>query len=41
MRQTFDQARLHIHEQRLRDNGIDPRTGLSLDAKSVTFANLR
>ncbi|PWN97039.1 hypothetical protein FA09DRAFT_330689 [Tilletiopsis washingtonensis] len=38
---TFDQARLHIHEQRLRDNGIDPRTGLSLDAKSVTFANLR
>ncbi|CEH11781.1 Protein of unknown function DUF2015 [Ceraceosorus bombacis] len=38
---TFDRARLYLHEERMRANGIDPKTGLSLDAKSVTFSNLR
>lgn len=32
---SFDQARLRLHHDRLRANGIDPRTGLPLDKKAV------
>lgn len=32
---TFDQARLVLHRDRLRSNGIDPLTGLPLDSKAV------
>ncbi|KAF8318683.1 hypothetical protein DL93DRAFT_2075555 [Clavulina sp. PMI_390] len=33
---TFDQARLIRHREQLVLNGIDPNTGLPLDAKAVT-----
>ncbi|KAI9325369.1 hypothetical protein BDR26DRAFT_873411 [Obelidium mucronatum] len=34
----FDEARLLLVKQQMRDNGIDPETGLPLDPRAVTFS---
>ncbi|PWN94232.1 hypothetical protein FA10DRAFT_264792 [Acaromyces ingoldii] len=37
----FDTARLIVNQRRFQSNNIDPRTGMPLDSKAVTFENLR
>lgn len=39
--QDFDTARLMLNQARFSKNNIDPRTGMPLDSKAVTFENLR
>lgn len=39
--QDFDTARLIVNQRRFQSNNIDPRTGMPLDSKAVTFENLR
>lgn len=39
--QNFDTARLMVNQARFSKNNIDPRTGMPLDRKAVTFENLR
>lgn len=36
---TFDQARLIRTQRKMRENGIDPLTGLPLDPKAVVFSS--
>jgi hypothetical protein len=33
---SFDDARLYLVKQKMKENGIDPDTGLPLDPKAVT-----
>eukprot|EP00123_Amoebidium_parasiticum_P022883 comp9727_c0_seq1/m.4702 comp9727_c0_seq1/g.4702 ORF comp9727_c0_seq1/g.4702 comp9727_c0_seq1/m.4702 type:complete len:145 (-) comp9727_c0_seq1:25-459(-) len=37
----FDTARLVLSQQRMREAGIDPDTGMPLDSRAVTFDSMR